>query len=116
MYGFCILLIGKGIDGNLVGYHECGIETKSEMTYDLVIVCFILVFFNEIGSAGKCDLVDVLFHFVCGHSETVIGEGHRLLLGTYDYVDACFVIKRCFVLAHHFKFFQFRDGVASVGN
>ena len=103
MNGLCAFLIGKGIDGNLVRYHECGIETKSKMTYDLVIVCFILVFFNEIGSTGECNLVDVLFHLVRGHSETVIDESHGLLFRAYNNVHARFVIKGRLIFAHHFQ-------------
>ena len=40
----CAFLIGKGIDRNLVRYHECRIETQTEMTDDLVFVCFVLIF------------------------------------------------------------------------
>ena len=51
MHGLCALLVGKGIYSDSVRYHEGGIETKSEMTYDLILGGLVLVFFEEVGSA-----------------------------------------------------------------
>ena len=59
---------------NLICYHECGVEAKSEVTDDLIVVCFVFVFFNEICCAGKCDLVDVFLNLVCGHTKTIIDK------------------------------------------
>ena len=112
----CALLVGKRIDGNLVGNHECGVESESEMTDNLVIVCLVFVFLDEIRRSGERDLVDILLYFVSRHSETVIGKGHRFLLGAYNHIDARLIIKRSFILAHHFKFLELSDRITSVGD
>ena len=44
--GYCILTIAAGDDFHLLAHHERGIETKSEMSDDVVGV--VLVFFQEI--------------------------------------------------------------------
>ena len=43
MYGSRTFFIGKSINGYLIGYHKCGIKTKTEMTDDLVFIGFIFV-------------------------------------------------------------------------
>ena len=42
------LFIRKSIDMNFICYHKCGVESKTEMTDDLIIVCLVFVFFQEI--------------------------------------------------------------------
>ena len=74
MNRLCILLPGKGIDVHLVCYHKCGVKAKTEVTDDLILVCLILILLNEIGRTGKCDLIDVFFHFIRGHTNTIIDE------------------------------------------
>ena len=89
---------------NFVSYHECGVETKSEMTDNLVIVCFVFVFLDEISSTGKCDLVDIFFDFVSSHTKTVINEFQSFLFRVDDYADLSFVIIWQGIFAHHIKF------------
>ena len=48
---------------------------------DLILACLVLVLRKEIGSAGKCDLVDVLLDLIRGHTDTVVDDRERLLLG-----------------------------------
>ena len=55
--GFASFLVGEGVDVYLVRYHECGVEAETEVTDDLVVRCLILIFIQEIGCAGECDLV-----------------------------------------------------------
>ena len=114
--GFCSFFIGKGIDVNVVGYHKCRIEAQSEMADDLIVVCFVFVFLQKVGSAGESDLGDVFFYLILVHAETVINEFQGLGIRIADDFDFCLVIVREGVLAHGFQLFQFGDGVAAVGN
>ena len=57
VYRLCVLLVGEGVDVYLVRYHEYGVEAETEVTDDLVVRRFILIFIQEIGCAGECDLV-----------------------------------------------------------
>ena len=70
----CVFLIGEGVDGHLVRYHECGIEAQTEMTDNLIVIGFIFVFLDEIRCTGKCNLVDIFFYFIGSHSKTVIDK------------------------------------------
>ena len=76
-----VFLIGEGVDGHLVRYHECGIEAQTEMTDDLFLVGFVFVFFKKSLCAGKSDLIDVFIHFFESHTDTVVGDGSCLGIG-----------------------------------
>ena len=89
-----------------IRYHECGIEAQSEMTDDLVGIALVLIFLNEIRSTGKCDLVDILFHFVGGHTQTVILEGQCLLLRIHDDIHTSLITFGKRIFSHHV---QLRD-------
>ena len=67
-------LVGEGIDVYFIGYHECGIKTKTEMTDHLIFVCLVFVFLKKISRTGESDLCDVFFDFVCCHTKTGIDE------------------------------------------
>ena len=43
--GLAQLLIGKGINVHFICYHKSRVEAETEMSDDLVFVCFVLVFF-----------------------------------------------------------------------
>ena len=116
MNRLCVFLIRKSIDRNLVRYHECRIETQTEMTDDLVFVCLVLIFCQEILCTGKCDLVNVLFHFLGSHTDTIILDGDRLVLGINGNLNLILRLPRLLILAHQRQLFQLRDRVASVGN
>lgn len=51
-----------------------GIKTKSEMADDLIIIWFILIFFNKIRSAGEGDPIDIFFHLIRSHTDTIINK------------------------------------------
>ena len=44
------------------------------MTDDLILVRLILVLLNEIGRTGKCNLIDVFFHLISSHTNTIIDK------------------------------------------
>ena len=69
-----ILLPGKGINCYLVCYHECGIESQSKMTDDLILICLVLIFLQEIRRTGKCNLIDILLNLSLRHTDTGIGK------------------------------------------
>ena len=97
-----------------IRYHECGIEAQSEMTDDLVGIALVLIFLNEIRCAGKCDLVDVLFHFVVSHAQTVILEGQCLLFRIHDDIHTSLIAFRQGIFSHHVQLFQLGHGIAAV--
>ena len=105
MNGLCAFLIGKGVDMNFIGYHECGIKAESEMTDYLLISGFVLVFFYKVGSSRKSDLIDVFVNLIRCHSDTVIGDRYRLIFGTYDYVHFGLKSIGKRILSHHVKLF-----------
>ena len=41
-------LMREGIYFHFFGDHESGVETKTEVTNDLLIVCFVFVFFHKL--------------------------------------------------------------------
>ena len=112
----CALLIGKGIDMNLVRYHEGRVKAQSEMTDDLIVIGLVLVFLQEISRAGKGDLVDVFLDLVCRHAQSGIDEFQCFVLRIYHHADAVFMSLRIGVFANQGKLFELRDSVAAVGN
>ena len=116
MYRFCTLFVGQSIDVYLISHHKCGIETKTEMTDDLVFVGLIFVLFQKLCSTGESDLCDVLFHLIRCHTETIIDKLHGLGLRIHNDLDLCLIIIRQLILAHHVQLFQLGDGIASVGD
>ena len=100
----------------LVRYHEYGVEAETEVTDDLVVRCFILIFIQEIGCAGECDLCDVLLDLCRRHTKTGIDELQRLLLRVDDDLNLLLISVRVFILAHHLKLGQLCDRIAAVGD
>ena len=86
------------------------------MADNLVVVGLILIFRDEIRSAGKSDLIDILLNLVRSHADAVIDEFQSLLLRIHDHGNPGLIVFRQGILAHHIQLFQLRDGVAAVGN
>ena len=101
---------------NLVRYHESGVESQTEMSDDLVFVCLVLIFLQELCCTGKCDLSDVFFHLVSSHTKTGINELQCLLFRIHDHFNLVLMSFRECILTHNLQFFQFGDGITSVGN
>ena len=55
-------------------HHKCGVETDTELTDDLVVLCQI-VFLLELERTAVCDRTQMLFHLFLGHADTIIGNG-----------------------------------------
>ena len=72
-HGGGAILVGKGVDGHLIGGHERGIKAQAEVADDAALVIAGVILQKFLG-AGKGHLVDVLFHFLGGHANAVIGE------------------------------------------
>ena len=62
------------------------------MTDDLILICFILIFFDEISCTGKCDLIDIFFNLVSCHTKTIIGDGYFFVVRIYDDLQLGFII------------------------
>ena len=110
----CVFLIRQCIDRYLIGYHKCGIETKSEVTDDLILICLVLILFYEICRAGKSDLVDVFIYLFLCHTKTVINDLDRFFLWIEYNPDLVLISFRKLVLSHHFQLFQFCDRITTV--
>ena len=108
------LFIGKGINVYLISYHKCRIKAKSEMANDLVIICLVLIFTDEVCRSGKSDLVDIFLHLICSHTDTIIGEGQCLCFRIHYNIDPCLIILRQLVLSHHIQLLQLRDRITAV--
>ena len=62
------------------------------------------------------DLVDILFHFICRHTKSVIDELQSLLIRVHQNLYLRFIFLRKCILTHHIQLLQLGDGIASVGN
>ena len=116
VYRLCILLPGEGIDVNFVGYHKYRIKTKAEMSDDLILCCFILIFIQKVSSTGKCNLRDIFLDLCSCHAKTGINKFQCFFIRVDDDFYFLFVILRVFVFAHHLKLCKLCDRVAAVGN
>ena len=88
---------------HLICNHKCGIEAQAEMTDDLVVVCLIFIFCNKICRTGKCDLVDVFFHLIRSHADTVIDKLDGLCIRINDNIHSGLVAFRKLVFSHHIQ-------------
>ena len=86
------------------------------MTDNLILIGLVLIFFKEIRRSGESNLIDILFHFLRRHADTVVNEFQRLLFRIHKHPYLCLVVIRQGTFPHHLQFLQFRDCVTSVGN
>ena len=100
----CALLIRQRMDFRRIGNHENRIESQTEMSDNLLIICLILILFQKISRSGKGNLIDILFHFFRRHPQTIIGKGNRLFLRINFYVNSCLIVVRKRHFTHKFQF------------
>ncbi len=86
---------------HFIRYHKRRIEAQSEMPDDLILVGFVLILRNKIRSSGKCDLIDILLHFVRRHADAVISNFNCLFLRMDLHIDPWLKILRQCILPHH---------------
>ena len=67
------------MDIYVFGHHKGGIETQAKLANDFVGIFGIFEFLHKLGSARKCNLVDVLLYFLSSHAESFVGDGDGLL-------------------------------------
>ncbi len=89
---------------HLVCYHKRRIESQAEMTNHIVFRSLVFVFLKKFCCAGKCNLGNVLFHFLGSHSQTVVREFQGLLFRVHLYLDGRLVVVRQLVFSHHIQF------------
>ena len=85
------------------------------MTDHFICICLVFVFLKKSSRTGESDLSNVLLYFVCCHTKTGINEFHSFFFWIYDNLNRSFVIFRKSIFTHDFQFFQFSDGITSVG-
>ncbi len=110
------LHIRQGINRYLMRYHKCAIEAQTKMTDNLLLASLILVLAKEIGSAGKCDFVDILLYFISRHTDTVINKGKRLFIRIRTNDNLPRVVFRLGKFATKSKLLKLRDCVTAVRN
>ena len=71
-------LITECIDLNIVRHHEHGIESKSEMTDNIVLVRLVLILLEKRGRTRKCDLRNIFFHLISRHAKPGISKADGL--------------------------------------
>ena len=113
---FGILLVGQRVNGYLVGNHKRGIEAKSEMTDNLVLIGFVLVLLHEILDAGECNLVNVLVNLILGHAKSVVCDLDGLVIWVHGHLDFVLQILRSFILSHEFQLLKLGNGIAAVAD
>ena len=114
MNGFCAFLIRQRINRNLICNHKRRIETKTKVSDDLVVICFVFIFLKEVCSTAECDVIDILFDFICSHTDTVIDKAQSLFRRVCYDLDLKMISFRKLILAHHLEFSKFGDRVASI--
>ena len=70
------------------------------------------LFLQKILCAGECDLVDVLFHLVGSHADSVVTDFDRLRFSINSDVDQSFVSFR--TIACHCCHAALADGISTV--
>ncbi|MPM56988.1 hypothetical protein SDC9_103805 [bioreactor metagenome] len=80
-YGCLIPAVGSGHHGYLISNHECGIESHTELTYDVAVGALFKLLLEFEGVAVR-DHAQVLLHLLGGHARAVVryGDGARLLI------------------------------------
>ena len=101
---------------NFISYHKRRIESQTEMSDDLIFVSLIFIFLQKLCRTGKCDLSNIFFHLISGHTKTGINEFQCLLFRIHDHLDLVLVSFRECILTHNLQFFQFGNGITSIGN
>ena len=108
------LLIAECVNLHIVGDHEYGIESKAEMTDNVILVRLVFIFFKECSRTGKRDLCNILFHLVSRHAKSGIRKADSLRFRIDYHVDGILMIIRILVLAHDLKLVQLRDRVTRI--
>ena len=116
VYRGCAILVGERINFYIVSHHKYGIEAKSEMTDDLILIGLILIFLQKSGSAGESDLCNILLDFSLRHTKSGINKFQCFFFGINDHLDAVFVIIRVGIFSHNLQLVQLCDGIAAVGH
>ena len=102
------------IDINLLGNHKGRIESQSEMSDNLVFVCFVFVFLQKFRGAGKSDLRNIFDNFLRRHADSVIDELQGLALVVHDHFDLRLIPFGQMCLADRIQFFALGDGIGAV--
>ena len=115
-YRFCTFLVRQCINSHLICNHECRIETKTEVTDNLVFICLVLVLLKEICRTGESNLCNILFHFICCHTDTIIDKLQCLLFRIHNdiYTELLTFLK--LILTHHFKLLYLCHCITAIGD
>ena len=75
----------------------------------------VLILFQELCSAGECDLGNIFLYLVSRHSDAIVCELQRLFFWIYLNLDAGLIDIPKLVFTHHIQFLKLRNRVAAIG-
>ena len=107
---------GERVDFDLVGDHERGVKTETEVADNLVCVGFSFIFLNEVLGTGKSDLVYIFVDFFRGHADAVIGDRERARVLVENDLDLPLRVVLYLCFADVRELTKLADSVAGVGN
>ena len=108
--------IRKGIDSNLISNHKCRVETKTEMTDDLLIARLIFILFHKSSGTRKSNLVNVFIYFLFRHTDTIIDKSECLIGRVNTNFYLILLIICLFKLTHNSKLLKLCNRIASVAH
>ena len=106
--------IRKSIDSNLISNHKCRVETKTEVTDDLLIARLIFILLHKSSSTGKSDLVNVFIDFLFCHTDTIIDKSKRFIGRINTNLYFILLIICLFKFTHNSKLLKLRNRITSV--
>ena len=108
--------IGQCINMNILCHHKCRVKSKSKVTDNLIFISLIFIFLKEFCSTGESNLSNILFNFICSHTDTIINKLQSFFLRINDNFNLALEIIRKRILSHHFQLFQFCNSITAIGN
>ena len=74
---------------NPLRHHKTRIKTQAKVANNGIV--FLLVFFKKIFSTRKSNLIDITLHFICGHTNSVVGNGESFGFTVYLNFDRAII-------------------------
>ena len=103
--------------GDLIGHHECGVETHAELADDIGIRCLLsLQLALKLKAAAVGDHTQMVFQLTLVHADAVIADGQRAIFLIRRQDDAEIIPVQAHLIICQSQIAQLVDGVGGVGN
>ena len=99
------LPVRKSIDMHFISHHEGRVKAQTKMSDNLILIRLILIFFDKIRSSRKSNLINIFFHFIGSHTDTIILKGQCLFLRIHNHLNFTLIVCGQAVFTHHVQFF-----------